>query len=235
MLRIILLICLFVPNLLLAQNYITFTGKIVDDQASPIPRAKIAIGDIKAIASELGDFKLTVPKQAVYSLDISANDFYQMRFSYSLIELNAANGMPAKLGNLSLVKKQAGRVLLAFGGDVMMGRRYSKPYFDNPTLIKDSTVEEDTKAIVQYMAPYLKKADFAAVNLETQIADEKPNQRAPKSVTFFSPPETVSALKYAGVDYVTLGNNHTYDYLDSGLKSTIEALNKYNMPYSGAG
>lgn len=235
MLRIILLICLFVPNLLLAQNYITFTGKIVDDQASPIPSAKIAIGDIKAIASELGDFKLTVPKQAVYSLDISANDFYQMRFSYSLIELNAANGKSAKLGNLSLVKKQAGRVLLAFGGDVMMGRRYSKPYFDNPTLIKDSTVEEDTKAIVQYMAPYLKKADFAAVNLETQIADEKPNQRAPKSVTFFSPPETVSALKYAGVDYVTLGNNHTYDYLDSGLKSTIEALNKYNMPYSGAG
>lgn len=235
MLRIILLICLFVPNLLLAQNYITFTGKIVDDQASPIPSAKIAIGDIKAIASELGDFKLTVPKQAVYSLDISANDFYQMRFSYSLIELNAANGKSAKLGNLSLVKKQAGRVLLAFGGDVMMGRRYSKPYFDNPTLIKDSTVEEDTKAIVQYMAPYLKKADFAAVNLETQIADEKPNQRALKSVTFFSPPETVSALKYAGVDYVTLGNNHTYDYLDSGLKSTIEALNKYNMPYSGAG
>jgi poly-gamma-glutamate capsule biosynthesis protein CapA/YwtB (metallophosphatase superfamily) len=134
-----------------------------------------------------------------------------------------------------LVKKQAGRVLLAFGGDVMMGRRYSKPYFDNPALIEDSTVEEDTKAIVQYMAPYLNKADFAAVNLETQIADEKPNQRAPKSVTFFSPPETVSALKYAGVDYVTLGNNHTYDYLDSGLKSTIEALNKYNMPYSGAG
>lgn len=235
MLRIILLICLFVPNLLLAQNYITFTGKIVDDQASPIPSAKIAIGDIKAIASELGDFKLTVPKQAVYSLDISANDFYQMRFSYSLIELNAANGKSAKLGSLSLVKKQAGRVLLAFGGDVMMGRRYSKPYFDNPALIEDSTVEEDTKAIVQYMAPYLNKADFAAVNLETQIADEKPNQRAPKSVTFFSPPETVSALKYAGVDYVTLGNNHTYDYLDSGLKSTIEALNKYNMPYSGAG
>lgn len=235
MLRIILLICLFVPNLLLAQNYITFTGKIVDDQASPIPSAKIAIGDIKAIASELGDFKLTVPKQAVYSLDISANDFYQMRFTYSLIELNAANGKSAKLGSLSLVKKQAGRVLLAFGGDVMMGRRYSKPYFDNPALIEDSTVEEDTKAIVQYMAPYLNKADFAAVNLETQIADEKPNQRAPKSVTFFSPPETVSALKYAGVDYVTLGNNHTYDYLDSGLKSTIEALNKYNMPYSGAG
>ncbi len=223
------------PHLLLAQNYITLFGKIVDDQAIPIPNAKIVIGDITSTTSEFGEFKLTAPKQAIYSLDISANDFYGMRFSYSLFELNAANTKSANLGNFSLVKKQVGRVLLAFGGDVMMGRRYSKPYFDNPTLIKDSSVDEDTKAIVQYMAPYLKKADFATVNLETQIADEKPNQRAPKSVTFFSPPETVTALKYAGVDYVTLGNNHTYDYLDSGLKSTIEALNKYNMPYSGAG
>ncbi|MFY8351245.1 CapA family protein [Pseudoalteromonas sp. SSM20] len=219
----------------MAKNQITLYGKVFNEHASPIHNAKIVVGEITTFSSKLGEFKITVPKQAIYSLDISAKEFYEMRFSYSLFELNASNTKSVKLDDFFLVEKKAGRVLMAFGGDVMMGRRYAKPYFNNPALIKEQTVEEDTKEIVQYMAPYLKKADFAAVNLETQIADKTPVQRAPKSVTFYSPPETVNALKIAGVDYVTLGNNHTYDYLDSGLKSTIETLKKYNLPYSGAG
>jgi hypothetical protein len=63
----------------------------------------------------------------------------------------------------------------------------------------------------------------------------KPEQNAPKSFVFYTPPESLLALKISGIDYVTLGNNHTYDYLAEGLESTIEALNASGLAWSGAG
>ena len=234
-LRIALTVCLLLPLVTKAESLMMLSGKVVTDSNKPIANAHIKIGDTSVVTSSEGDFSLELSKHAIYALDISASNFYSMRFSYSHFELENRHTGNVDLGKITLVAKKKERVLLAFGGDVMMGRRYAKPYFDNPILIHDETIATDTKAIVQYMAPYIKKADFAAVNLESQIADKTPTLRAPKSVTFFSPPETISALKDAGVDYVTLGNNHTYDYLDSGLKSTLEALNYYQMPYSGAG
>ena len=117
----------------------------------------------------------------------------------------------------------------------MMGRRYNQPKFDNSVLIHEQTKEEDTKAVLKHIKPYMQLADYAVVNLETQVADHKPAEKAPKSVTFISPPETLNALTWAGIDYVTLGNNHTFDYLDSGLKSTLEHLKQSGLGYSGAG
>ena len=230
--KLALAVWLFTPLFCFAQNMTTLSGKVVTDNNMPISNAQIMLGKRAARTTEHGEFTLKVPEQTVYSLEVNAADYYGMRFSYSQFELSKGG---FNLGDIALVAKKKGRVLLAFGGDVMMGRRYAKPYFNNPVLIHNESIKQDTHAIVQYMAPYIKKADFAAVNLETQIADKTPNERAPKSVTFYSPPETVSALKNAGIDYVTLGNNHTYDYLESGLKSTIDALNHFNMPYSGAG
>jgi poly-gamma-glutamate capsule biosynthesis protein CapA/YwtB (metallophosphatase superfamily) len=219
-----------------ASNTVTLNGQIQSDSRAALAGAIVTIGDYHAQTDQHGEFSITIPRQQIYALDISADNYYGMRYSYSHFELTSANeASEITLAPHQLVAKKANRTLLAFGGDVMMGRRYLKPYFNNPELIKHDSIEQDTKALVQYVAPYLQKADFAAVNLESQIAAKKPAQRAPKSVTFYSPPETVAALKHAGIDYVTLGNNHTYDYLDSGLASTIDALTDYKMPYSGAG
>ena len=63
----------------------------------------------------------------------------------------------------------------------------------------------------------------------------QPEQNAPKSYVFYSPPESLLALKASGIDYVTLGNNHTYDYLSTGLESTIAALDASGLAWSGAG
>jgi len=88
---------------------------------------------------------------------------------------------------------------------------------------------------VQFIKPYMTLADYAAVNLETQISEELPGERAPKSVTFYSKPELLDALTWAGIDYVTLGNNHTFDYMTTGLTSTMAFLNKSALGFSGAG
>jgi hypothetical protein len=52
---------------------------------------------------------------------------------------------------------------------------------------------------------------------------------------FFTLPGSIPALAWAGIDYVSLGNNHIYDYLDDGLRDTLDALDEHRMPYSGAG
>ena len=139
------------------------------------------------------------------------------------------------LNRITLVAKVKNRVMLACGDAVMTGRRYHQTYFGDEVLIRPEHKLDDSRAIVEHIKPYLSLADYAAVNLETQIADKTPGERAPKSVTFYSQPQVLDALAWAGIDYVSLGNNHTYDYKESGLHSTLAFLNKSHLGYSGAG
>jgi len=60
----------------------------------------------------------------------------------------------------------------------MMGRRYLKPYFNDPVLINNNSVKIDTRNHVQQVKPCMELADYSAINLETQIATKEPQQRA---------------------------------------------------------
>ena len=73
----------------------------------------------------------------------------------------------------------------------------------------------------------------ASVNLEIQVMESPPDTHAPKSVVFYTPPATLDAIVGAGIDHVTLGNNHIYDYLDEGLEMTLEALDASPLAWSG--
>lgn len=210
-------------------------GTIVDENHQPLVNAKVSVQGHQVTTDSQGHYRIGVSNADVYEVAISHQGFYKALQTHSHFELANAQDQELVIAPIELVKKVKGRTMMAFGGDVMMGRRYAKPYFNNPVLIKKGQEQEDTKAIVAHIKPYMELADFAAVNLETQIAHETPTERAPKSVTFFSPPQTLSALEYAGIDYVTLGNNHTYDYMDSGLKSSLDYLKKSKLGFSGAG
>ena len=48
-------------------------------------------------------------------------------------------------------------------------------------------------------------------------------------------PGSVPALNWLGIDYVSLGNNHTYDYLEQGLIDTLYHLDNHQIAHSGAG
>jgi len=215
---------------------IEISGFIKDELGNGIPNTQIMLGSKTMVASQSGKFQFELNQQEYYSFTFSKAGFYTMVHSFSAQELTS-NGTNSKqnIPTITLVAKAKDRTMFAFGGDVMMGRRFNKPYFEDSILIAKQTAEQDTKDVVKHMKPYMSLADFAVVNLETQIAANEPAAKAPKSVTFYSPPETLKALSWAGIDYVTLGNNHTYDYLDSGLKSTIEYLEKSTLKYSGAG
>ncbi len=225
----------------------TVQGRVLDDAARPIKGAVIkvmGIGHTDAISNTRigshtrnvttdtdGRFNIKL-SEPLLQLKFDLQGFYSSVHSFSLDELQQNS---ATIPTIILTKKRAGRVMLAFGGDVMMGRRFFKPYFDDQTLLHGDSLLSDSKRVVEQMKPYMSVADLAAVNLETQIASETPKKKAKKSVVFFSQPELLSALSWAGIDYVTLGNNHTYDYLESGLDTTLKHLSQSQLAYSGAG
>ncbi len=66
-------------------------------------------------------------------------------------------------------------------------------------------------------------ADITIANLESPLT----NQGIPhptKSVVFRGSPEDVVALTYAGIDVVTIANNHIIDYGLEGLQQTQSVL-----------
>jgi len=102
-------------------------------------------------------------------------------------------------------------------------------------LVRRGHVVEDGKAILATIRPYIELADYASVNMETQLSSGELDERLPKSITFWSPAEFAALLEWAGFDYVALGNNHTWDYGGQGLAATYAALGATSLGYSGAG
>jgi poly-gamma-glutamate capsule biosynthesis protein CapA/YwtB (metallophosphatase superfamily) len=81
----------------------------------------------------------------------------------------------------------------------------------------------------------LQAAHLAIGNLETPLTNQG-EPIATKEFLFRNPPEKVApALKRAGLDIVTLANNHTLDYGTQGLLDTMQALDQQSIRYHGAG
>ena len=79
----------------------------------------------------------------------------------------------------------------------------------------------------------LRSADFAMLNLETAITERGTPQ--PKEFTFRAPARAVTVLRQAGVDAVSVANNHGMDYGRVGLADTLAAARSAGMPLLGAG
>lgn len=82
-------------------------------------------------------------------------------------------------------------------------------------------------------ANYLKSGDITIANLEAPFTQE--GELFDKEYTFKVPPEYAIGLREAGIEVVSLANNHIMDYGESGLISTLQTLDKVDVKYSGAG
>ena len=109
---------------------------------------------------------------------------------------------------------------LAFGGDVhFIGR--TLPLLDEP------------QTAFGPIAGQLRAADFAMVNLESAVTTR--GQPQPKKYLFRAPTAAYEALKGAGIDLVSLANNHALDYGQTGLLDTLASARAAGMPVVGAG
>jgi len=217
------------------DEWLSFSGKIINEFNTPLSKVEVSVAGVKGVTNQQGKYTFNVPFSATYQLKFSKKGYFNSIQSFSHEELRATNKTQNTIADIALVAQVDNRVMLAFGGDVMMGRRYYAPHFNQDAVIDKQNKLAGSKAVVQHIKPYMSIADYAAVNLESQVAAEKPKQRAPKSVTFYSYPEILEALSWAGIDYVSLGNNHTFDYMHQGLTSTLGLLQQSDLGFSGAG
>ncbi len=112
-------------------------------------------------------------------------------------------------------------VTIAFAGDVM---------FEG---MIEPQLEADPAGLLAPIAPVFAQADLTVVNLETAITER--GDPEPKGFTFRAPPSGLTALQQAGVDVVSLANNHGMDYGQTGLEDTLDAADAAGMPLVGAG
>jgi len=114
-----------------------------------------------------------------------------------------------------------------FVGDVMLARRYEYPGGIIPTL--------GVEAIFEPTLPYLgDAAEITVANLECPLTDTG-TPHPTKPIIFRGSPENVTGLVYAGIDVVTIANNHIIDFGLEGLQQTQTVLHSNGILYSGAG
>ncbi len=218
---------------------IHITGRVLSDSGRALENAQVDINGVAASTDISGQFSVMVDSADLYRLGYSAENHFPMIHNFSALEFGWRPQVGREHGtvvpDVTLVERKKGRIMLAFGGDTMLGRRFLEPAKGEPVLVREGHRAEDAAALLRHIGPHLQLADFTSVNLETQVMEAKPEANAPKSYVFFSPPELLDALVAAGIDYVTLGNNHTFDYLSEGLVSTIDALEASGLAWSGAG
>ncbi len=113
-------------------------------------------------------------------------------------------------------------VTFAFGGDV------------NFEGTPGSLLSEDPAALFAGVVEPL-DADITMVNLETAITER--GTEVPKEFNFRAPATAFAALRSAGIDVVTLANNHGMDYGEEGLLDTLAAAEDpaSGLPLVGAG
>ncbi len=121
------------------------------------------------------------------------------------------------------------RFVVNSAGDVMFGRRYQ-----SDSLIPAGDAANGAKSVVDAVSPAFRLADLSTVNLETVVSDKAANTAYPKKRFILeSPPASVDGLKALGVTVPLLANNHTRDFLDSGVADTGKALTDAGFPVVG--
>jgi poly-gamma-glutamate capsule biosynthesis protein CapA/YwtB (metallophosphatase superfamily) len=85
------------------------------------------------------------------------------------------------------------------------------------------------------VAPALRRADVAVVNLETSVS----NRGYPwpgKEFTFRGPPKALRATtEHAGVDVVSLANNHSLDFGRVAFADTLRYIRRFGLVKVGGG
>lgn len=132
-------------------------------------------------------------------------------------------GQPEAPASPDAVPPPEPRINLTFVGDVMMAGNVEKTLrekgYDYPyTQVKEIFAADD----------------YTVANLETPVTS-RGTPHAAKAFVYKSSPDSLPALKAAGIDAVNLANNHSMDQGVEGLLDTFTALDANQIDYVGAG
>lgn len=119
---------------------------------------------------------------------------------------------------------KARQITILAGGDVSLGRGAGQ------RILKDPSYNP-----FKEIAPLLATADFRFVNLESQLSDQGGETQSPNHFLIFTgPPGGAAVLKRAGIDMVSVANNHMWDYGKRALFETLDNLDQAGVAHAGA-
>ncbi len=120
----------------------------------------------------------------------------------------------------SAAPEGSAEITLAFAGDVHFAERTLRLLSEPDTAFGP-------------VAQIFSAADVAMVNLESAVTTRGTPE--PKTFHFRAPPTAYRAIAAAGIDVVTVANNHALDYGRVGLTDTLASAAAVGMPVVGAG
>jgi hypothetical protein len=112
-------------------------------------------------------------------------------------------------------------ITIGWVGDTTPGSKYGNP-------------PDNGRALFANVREQLSAPDLMIANLEGTYSTATTAKGSGANVFCFqAPPSYAKALDWAGIDMVSLANNHSYDYLEAGFLQTQEALKSVGVDYAG--
>lgn len=216
-----------------------FEASTIRVKGTMSPAGTVTVGELSTQASSDGSFSLELPRENAW-LTASADGHRDDARALHLMRPLSVEVVEVEL----TLHPDTGAVRWIFSGDTAVGRRYLDPDESTPrdqipvnqaeALVRSESAYEDTGALLESVKPLLDRADQFVTNLESPVLDE-PRTPHSKEYVFFTLPGSAEAIRDAGVDYVSLGNNHQVDYLDQGIVDTLDWMDALGWAHSGLG
>lgn len=147
-----------------------------------------------------------------------------MRGALPLLSLALAIASIAPLGaSFAQTRAAGGSVVIAGGGDVLAHIRVVRAARAN-----------GWDRVLAGLAEIVRESDAAFANLETPLSEERPVESGSPPI-LGAPPELATGLANAGIDVLSIANNHAWDQWARGAERSVAAVRAAHMGAIGAG
>ncbi len=214
----------------------TISGRVIGLNGKPVRGALVSTSYEATTSDASGSFRLPSAPSPQW---VTAR-----RVGFLSRTRAAAPGSPV----LIRLTPDDGRTLsLHFVGDTMVARRFYNRNGDGNTsdgLLQPGDGIAEHLALFSRVQPLLSDADVTTANLESALTPNPyfdPNKPRPprfhptQGRVLTSDPALAAAMQRAGVDVVSLANNHVYDAVNPGVTDTLRALDRAGVAHFGAG
>ena len=205
----------------------------------PVSREEVPWKDLSIRQAVSGDYSLLPPSEISlpwYGLSVNGlypgDDGYPL-YSMSWLEAEYLNEVDEELRLViddwlrdlgKQINDTAPPLWIAGVGDIMLLRGVEDILLD---------WKNGLETIFSDLLPELQQADLLLGNLEGVVTLR--GGRTDKSYNFRFKPAVLNKLKEAGFDYLSLTNNHCFDFGLSGFTDTLKYLEQAGITTSGAG
>ncbi len=226
-----------------AATSIALEGAVLDEEGAPLVGATATFGDARVRSDAGGRFVFETLPRRTRLLTVAAEGYRTERIAVHLhLPLHEER---VTLDPVLLARPAPNETRFLFAGDTSLGRRFVSPNAEAPldrippadpeALIPSDDAAAGAARVVRGMKPIFEVADYRTLNLETVVTDTPETPYKGKPYVFFTLPDALAALHTLDVGFVSLGNNHMYDYLERGVTDTLRHVASRGVGSAGAG